>query len=176
MDISRFCLEVEGFQRRTGKTQDEVATAFGVSLPYLRNVLYRSKPLTIHLVEKAAPILGLTVHDFILGESSAQADASPRDESFGNVMALLGPRIPADVKKNLISIAQSYQPKGATVASEALAGNASANVIDAIWHDLSPEGQSAMVAFAKSLQDHNHREAKAKARGVERRTHRNKTG
>lgn len=116
MDISRFCLEVDGFQQRTKKTQEEVAKAIGVSLPYLRNVLYRSKPLTIHLVEKAAPILGLTVHDFIISGSPLPG-APPRDEGFANIMGFLGPNIPEDVKKHLIALAQTYQPKGVVLVN-----------------------------------------------------------
>jgi transcriptional regulator with XRE-family HTH domain len=112
MDISRFCLEIEGFQDRTGKTQEEAAKAFGVSLAYLRNVLYKSKPLTIHLVEKVAPVLGLTVHDFILGESTNQPGEPARDEAFGNIMGILGKNLTPESRAAMIEMAKAAQVKG----------------------------------------------------------------
>lgn len=112
MNISRFCLEVDEYQGRTNKTHEEVAGDFGVSLPYLRNVLYKSKPLTIHLVEKAAPVLGLTVHDFILGESVGQGESAPRDEEFGNIMGVLGKNLTAEMRAVMIDMARAAQAKG----------------------------------------------------------------
>ena len=102
---------MERFQERTGKTQEEVAAVFGVSLPYLRNVLYRSKPLTINLVEKAAPVLGLTVHDFITG-SARPDDPTPRDEEFGNIMGILGKNLTPESRAAMIEMAKAAQVKG----------------------------------------------------------------
>lgn len=89
-----------------------MAGDFGVSLPYLRNVLYKSKPLTIHLVEKAAPVLGLTVHDFILGEATGQGDSAPRDEEFGNIMGVLGKNLTPEMRAVMIDMARAAQARG----------------------------------------------------------------
>ena len=168
LDIERFVVEVRSYKDRTGKAHKVIAGEFGIELGYLHKILYKDKPLTLQVVEKAAPVLGLTIHDFILSEPADTASAPSRDEPFGNIMGILGKNIPEDVKKNLISIAQSYQPKKVLLDAPVLPEVAADNVVVALFHELGPEAQASMLAFGKSLRDHNHHQAKKMANPVAR--------
>lgn len=112
MNLDLFIEKSKAWQEATGKTQADLADAMGLSVAYLRKVFYRVKPLTIQMVEKAAPVLGLTVHDFILGEPSAQVGDSPRDEPFGNIMGILGKNLTEAQKAAMIEMAKAGQVVG----------------------------------------------------------------
>lgn len=70
MDLDRFIDEIKSYKKRTGKIHKTIAEELGIELGYFHKVLYRDKPLTLQTVEKAAPVLGLTVQDFLIGAGS----------------------------------------------------------------------------------------------------------
>lgn len=112
MNLDLFIEKSRDWKAGKKKTQADLAEAMGISLPYLRKVFYRVKPLTLQMVEKAAPVLGLAVHDFILGEPVLPIDGPPRDEEFGNIMGVLGKNLTPEMRAVMIEMARAAQGRG----------------------------------------------------------------
>jgi transcriptional regulator with XRE-family HTH domain len=111
LDIDRFITEIRSYKERTGKSHKAIAEDLGIELGYFHKILYKDKPLTLNIVEKAAPVLGLTIHDF-LPNPPAVDGGPPRDEDFGNIMGILGKDLTPETRAAMIEMAKAAQVKG----------------------------------------------------------------
>lgn len=63
---NRFRVLLALYQMKNGKSQEKVASELGVSLGYLRNILYRSdKRPSLELLQRACALFGVSVTDFV---------------------------------------------------------------------------------------------------------------
>ncbi len=114
MDIERFIAEIKAYKARTGKAHKAIAEDLGLELGYLHKILYKDKPLTLQVVEKAAPVLGLTVQDFLVVVAPAPgSDLDPFDQAFANSMGKLGPGLTPEMRAVLVEMAKAGQVKAA---------------------------------------------------------------
>lgn len=113
LNVERFIAEVRAYKDRTKKTHQVISDEIGIELGYLQKILYRDKPLTYQVVEKAAPLFGRLVRDFIIEDTKANDKAAeseqPRDEDFGNIMAIIGPNLTPAFKEHLKALAVAAQ-------------------------------------------------------------------
>lgn len=113
MNHDLFIEEAKKWEERENKGHVDLAGAIDISLAYLHKLLYKIKPLTLQVVEKAAPVFGRSVRDFLTENTPDEAGVIrpqlPRDEAFGNIMAIIGPNLTDEFKERLKQLALAAQ-------------------------------------------------------------------
>lgn len=106
------------YREQNHVTNSDIAEKLGISPESLKKYI---SPSPTHrpgeaVLRKAGEMLGIDWRQFL---DDGAVVAEDYDPSFASIMGFLGPNIPEDVKKHLIALAQTYQPKGVVLVDPA---------------------------------------------------------